>query len=387
MSEERRVESKVSRHVHKALALAIDEGRIAGGVVLVARDGEVIVQQAGGFADIARRKPMRTSTRFRLASVTKPIVSLALMKLVDIGTVSLHEPITRWLPYFRPSLADGCVPEITLHHLLSHSAGLSYGFQEPAGSEYEKLGISDGLDSSGLSLEENLRRLAAAKLKFEPGGSWQYSLASDVIGAVIECATGCLLSDAIEVLISGPLGVPSLAFTAKSSEALAVPYVDSTGMLVEMAEPAEVMPPETLGVIRFSPRRVYAAGEYPSGGAGMVGEASDILKILEVVRKDGAGFVSEDVARLMTTAHIGADLRAQGGGWGFGYMGAVLMDPSVMKTPQSVGTVEWGGVYGHTWFFDRAMGLTVVSLTNTTWEGVGGRFPQEIRDAVYAAFG
>jgi len=373
--------------VHSALTLAVDEGRIAGGVVLVALDGEVVAQEAAGFADIARRIPMRTETRFRLASVTKPIVSLALMKLVDIGTVSLHEPITRWLPYFRPSLANGRIPEITLHQLLSHSSGLSYGFQEPVGSEYEQLGISDGLDSSGLSLEENLRRLAAAKLKFEPGSAWHYSLASDVIGAVIECATGCLLSDAIEVLISGPLGLPSLAFTAKSRDVLATPYVDSIGMLMEMREPEQVSPPDTLGVIRFSPRRAYSVGEYPSGGAGMVGDASDILKVLEVVRKDGAGFISDDVARLMATAHIGSDLRAQDDGWGFGYMGAVLMDPSVMNTPQRAGTVEWGGVYGHTWFFDRETGLTVVSLTNTTWEGVGGRFPQEVRDAVYAAIG
>jgi CubicO group peptidase (beta-lactamase class C family) len=386
MSEEGRLQSEVSRRVRSALASAVDEARIVGGVVLVAWNGKVIAQEAAGVANRALAIPMHIEACFRLASVTKPILSLAAMKLVDGGALSVHEPITYWLPYFRPSLADGHVPEITLHHLLSHSSGLSYGFQEPPGSEYEQLGISDGLDCSGLSLEENLRRLAVAKLQFEPGTAWRYSLASDVVGAIIEHATGRNLPDAIDELISAPLGLDSLAFTVQSESTLAVPYIDSEQQLMVMPESAEVVPPEGVNAIRFSPRRAHSVGEFPSGGAGMVGGASDILKVLEVVRKDGAGFIKAELARLMSTAHVGADLRAQGDGWGFGYMGAVLTDPSVTKTPQRAGTVEWGGVYGHNWFFDPSTGLTAVSLTNTTWEGVGGRFPQEVRDAVYAVF-
>jgi CubicO group peptidase (beta-lactamase class C family) len=385
MSEAGQLEIQVSRRVRSALAQAVDETRIAGGVVLVALDGDVIAQEAAGFANQALAIPMHIDTRFRLASVTKPIISLAAMKLLEIGVLGLHEPVSHWLPYFRPSLADGRRPEITLHHLLSHSSGLSYGFQEPPGSEYERFGISDGLDCSGLSLEENLRRLAAAKLKFEPGTAWQYSLALDVVGAIIERATGCTLPDAIDALISGPLGLDSLAFTVQSEFELAVPYVDSLQTLTVMPEPAEVVPPEGTNAIRFSPCRAHTVGEFPSGGAGMIGGASDILKVLEIVRKKGAAFIDAKLARLMRSAHVGADLRAQGDGWGFGYMGAVLMAPSVLNTPQRVGTIGWGGVYGHSWFFDPAAGLTVVSLTNTTWEGVGGRFPQDVRDAVYAA--
>ena len=385
MSEAGQLEIQVCRRVRSALAQAVDETRIAGGVVLVALDGDVITQEAAGFANQALAIPMHIDTRFRLASVTKPIVSLAAMKLLEMGVLDLHEPVSHWLPYFRPSLADGRRPDITLHHLLSHSSGLSYGFQEHPGSEYERFGISDGLDCSGLSLEENLRRLAAAKLKFEPGTAWQYSLALDVVGAIIERATGRTLPDAIDALISGPLGLDSLAFIVQSEFELAVPYVDSLQTLTMMPEPAEVVPPEGPNAIRFSPCRAHTVGEFPSGGAGMVGAASDILKVLEIVRKKGAGFLDAKLVRLMCSAHVGADLRAQGDGWGFGYMGGVLMAPSVLNTPQRVGTVGWGGVYGHSWFFDPAAGLTVVSLTNTTWEGVGGRFPQDVRDAVYAA--
>lgn len=387
MSEDILFHKTMSRNVSTVLSQAFTENRIAGGVVLVAAEGAVIAQEVTGFADIALEIPMRADARFRLASVTKPIVSLAAMKLVELAVLDLHEPISNWLPYFRPFLANGRQPEITLHHLLSHSSGLSYRFQEMAGSDYERFGVSDGLDCSGLSLEENLRRLAGVKLKFEPGAAWQYSLGLDVVGAVIECATERTLPEAIDDLICRPLGLRSLAFTVRSESELAVPYVNTSGTLMAMPEYAEVLPPDAVSAIRFSPCRALAENEFASGGAGMVGSASDILKVLEIVRKDGAGFIDSKLARLMRNAHVDADRRAKRDGWGFGYMGAVLADPFRLNTPQQVGTVAWGGVYGHTWFFDVASGLTVVALTNTTWEGVGGRLPLEIRDGVYAALG
>lgn len=290
MRESARFQEEVSRNVLTVLSQAVDQGRIAGGVVLVALNGVVVAQEAAGYENIALAIPMHINARFRLASVTKPIVSLAALKLVHLGILDLHEPITNWLPYFRPRLANGRQPDITLHHLLSHSSGLSYGFQEAAGSEYERFGVSDGLDCSGLTLAENLRRLGNAKLKFEPGAAWQYSLGLDVVGAIIECATESALPDAIGDLICRPLGLNSLAFAAKSQRELAVPYIDSSGTLTEMPEPAEVVPPDSGIAIRFSPRRAHAPNEFPSGGAGMVGDARDILKALETVRKDGAGF-------------------------------------------------------------------------------------------------
>ena len=387
MSADEHYDSETNRQIGRVLSRAVNESRIAGGVVLVARDGRLIVQQALGFADKEFAQPMCADARFRLASVTKPIVSLAAMKLVDAGKLNLHEPITRWLPHFRPRLADGQVPDISVHHLLSHSSGLSYCFQEPDGSEYHRLGVSDGLDCSGLSLEENLQRLAATTLQFEPGSAWRYSLAIDVIGAVIERVTGQPLRDAISQLIASPLGLTSLEFTVTNGTPLVTPYVNVGEQLVSMSDPADVLPPAGVNAIRFAPSRAYARDEFPSGGAGMVGTASDILKLLEIVRRNGSGFISTGMAELMVTPHVTAERRGQGDGWGFGYMGAVLTDPSVMNTPQRIGTIEWGGVYGHNWFVDRAASLTMVSLTNTTWEGVGGRVPVELRDAVYAAIG
>ncbi|MBN3854014.1 beta-lactamase family protein [Paraburkholderia sp. Ac-20340] len=385
MGRQNRIDSDVAQKVRAVVSCAQMERRIAGGVVLVAKDGELVAEEAFGFENLRLAVPMKTSQCFRLASVTKPIVSLAVIRLVDCGELDLYEPVTRWLPYFRPSLATGNVPGITLHHLLTHSSGLSYGFQEVAGGQYETLGVSDGLDQSGISLEENLRRLSSAHLQFEPGTAWRYSLAIDVLGAVIEKVIGAELPVAIEELVSRPLGLQSLAFAVSTDTALAVPYVDGAGALDEMPDFAEVTPPDGNGAIRFSPNRAYLADEFPSGGAGMVGTAPDVLRLLEVLRKDGGGFISSQRARTMFHPHVGADLRGQGDGWGYGYMGAVLVDPSVMDTPQSVGTVEWGGVYGHNWFVDRTSALTVVSLTNTTWEGVGGSFPQEVRNAIYAS--
>ncbi|WP_322092598.1 serine hydrolase domain-containing protein [Paraburkholderia bannensis] len=383
MSNARSPDTEVAFRLREVLATAVDTKRIAGGEVIVALKGEIIAHEVFGYSNLGRSVPMAIGERFRLASVTKPIVSLAAIKLVADGELSLHEPITRWLPYFRPSLAGGSVPPITLHHLLTHTSGLSYGFQEPPGGEYDELGISDGLNCSGLSLEDNLRRLSAANLKFEPGSAWRYSLALDVTGAIIEKVTGIALPKAVEELVSRPLGLRSFDFNVPEETSLAVAYVDSSGTLQEMGDKAEVVPPDGVNAIRFSPRRAFAQREFPSGGAGMVGTGMDVLSVLEVLRKDGVGFIGEDWARMMVQPHVDAELRGQGDGWGFGYMGAVLMDPTVMKTPQHPGTVEWGGVYGHNWFIDGAAGISVVSLTNTTWEGVGGCFPQKVRDAVY----
>jgi CubicO group peptidase (beta-lactamase class C family) len=373
------------RRLRHIMESAVNEARIAGGVVVVAHDGQVIVEEAFGLENVASNTSMHSQARFRLASVTKPIICFAALRLVDAGRLSLDEPITRWLPYFRPSLSDGSTPDITLHQLLTHTSGLSYGFQEAAGTEYHELKVSDGLDCAGLTLKQNLERLAMARLHFGPGTAWKYSLAIDVIGAIIEQVTGRSLPHAIDELVISPLELPSLAFTVPVDVALAVPYVTGERKVFEMEESAMVRPPDGVNAIRFSPGRAYSTNDFPSGGAGMVGTAIDILRFLEATRTNGGGLLTTELSQLIAEPHVSADMRGQQDGWGFGYMGAVLMEPSILSTPQTIGTVEWGGVYGHNWFVDRAAALTVVSLTNTTWEGVGGRFPLEVRDAVYGA--
>lgn len=362
---------------------ALAERRIVGAVVLVARDGEVVYRRAAGWSDRELRMPMREDAIFRYASLTKPIVSALIVALAQDGTLNLDDPVTRWLPRFRPHLADGTRPAITLRQLLTHTAGLSYGFAEAPGNAYERLGVSDGLDRPGLSIDKNLHRLAKAPLFYPPGQGWRYSLSLDVLGAVAAKAARKPLPELVRTRITGPLGMRDTGFAVADRGRLVAPYIDGKPEPVRME--TDVRVPLWQGAVQFSPGRVLNLASYPSGGAGMVGTAGDFLRFLETVRSGGGGLLSDDSAQAMMRDHVGAQAQTRGPGWGFGYGGAVLDDPAAAQVPHGKGTFAWGGVYGHSWFVDPQQRLTVIALTNTAMEGMSGAFPTEIRDAVYAA--
>ncbi|WP_211105445.1 serine hydrolase domain-containing protein [Azospirillum brasilense] len=193
--------------VHSAVQRALDEQRLVGAVVLVAQDGALLHRQAAGFADRESAQPMAVETVFRLASVSKPIVSTAALALVAQGRLDLDADITRWLPRFQPRLADGRPARITARQLLSHTAGLGYRFFEAdADGPYARAGVSDGMDASGISLDENLRRLAGVPLLYEPGTGWGYSLATDVLGALVARVHGTTLDEDARPPGTGPPG-------------------------------------------------------------------------------------------------------------------------------------------------------------------------------------
>ncbi len=160
----------------QVFATALCEKRIVGAIAIVAQHGQVLYRRAHGLADRESARPLQEDNLFRLASVTKPIVTVAVLRLIASGHMRLDDPITRWLPDFTPKLADGSAPVLTVHQLLSHTAGLSYVLSEEFGTCYHTLGISDGLDLVDFDLQENLRRLAAAPLLYAPGSAWRYSL-------------------------------------------------------------------------------------------------------------------------------------------------------------------------------------------------------------------
>src|SRR5690606_27931313 len=184
----------------------VEEQRIVGAVVLVALGGNVVYRRAAGYADRERNRPMQEDAIFRLASVTKPMVSAAALRLVEQGRLDLRAPVTRWLPEFRPRLRDGRSPVVTVHQFLTHTAGLSYGFMEAEDGPYRRAGVSDGLDA-GAGLGENLRRIAGVPLAYEPGAGWRYSVALDVLGAAMGAAVGEALPEIVRHEITQPLGL------------------------------------------------------------------------------------------------------------------------------------------------------------------------------------
>ncbi|MBB6559063.1 CubicO group peptidase (beta-lactamase class C family) [Acidovorax soli] len=325
---------------------------------------------------------------FRLASVSKPIVSTAALVLVAQGRLDLDAGIERWLPEFQPRLADGSAQRITARQLLSHTAGLGYRFFEAdADGTYARAGISDGMDAAGISLQENLRRLASVPLLYAPGTAWGYSLATDVLGALIERIHGTALGEAVRHLVTGPLGMADTGFVAPDAWRVATAYVNDLPQPHRLAE-GEVVPAfeGTVG-IPYSPARVFDAQAFPSGGAGMAGTAGDFLRLLETLRQGGGALLPRELVEEMGRDQTrGLELpNAPGCGFGLGF--SVLRDARLAASPESVGTWRWGGAYGHAWFVDRALGLSAVAFTNTLYEGMSGRFVTDLRDAVYGAVG
>ncbi|HVI91714.1 MAG TPA: serine hydrolase domain-containing protein [Dongiaceae bacterium] len=358
--------------------------KLVGMVLVVLQDGEIRFARTAGLADRETGRVLQSDAIFRYASLTKPIVTAAVMRLIEQGQISLRDPITRYLPDFRPRLTDGTTPVITLHHLLTHTAGLSYGFWQPADGPYLKAGISDGLDAPGRSFADNLARIAAVPLAYAPGTKWGYSVALDVLGAALEAATSETLPALVERLVTGPLGMRDTAFLCRDQERLAVAYSDSPEAPVRLSG-TMVVPFAGTDGIRVTPDRYADPASFPSAGAGMLGTAGDFARFLEAIRTGGAPILTPESVMQMMRGQIG-DLvvDTRGPGWSFGYGWAVLQDPVAAAAPQHAGTIQWGGVYGHSWFVDPVARLTVIGLTNTAVAGMTGAFPMVVRDAVYA---
>lgn len=374
----------LSRGIDAAIDRALTEKRLVGTVVLVAQDGRLVYRRAAGLADREAGRAMREDSVFLYASLTKPMVTAAALRLVEEGRIALSDPVTKFLPDFRPKLADGSEPVITIHHLLTHTAGLIYGFTEPADGPYHRAGVSDGLDVPGRSFADNLRRIASVPLAFAPGSAWAYSLALDVLGAVLEQATGESLGDLVRSRITDPLGLQDTGFAPPDRSRLAAAYADDEPAPVRMGEHYAIPAPREFAGLSFAPGRIFDPASYPSGGAGMAGTAGDFLVFLEALRCGGAPILKPETVQAMASSQIPGLAMPASPGTTFGYGFALVTEPAAAGVPMTAGTWRWGGVYGHSWFVDPAGRLSVVGLTNTALEGMKGEFVADLRAAIYA---
>lgn len=358
---------------------AVAAGRIVGCTVMLAEHGRVLLARSAGLADREAGRAMTPDTWLRYASVSKPFATVAALRLMAQGRLAPDDPVTRYLPDFTPALACGHRPQVTVDQLMSHMAGLDYTFAQPPDGPYHRAGISDGIGDSGITLTENLRRIAAVPLDRAPGTSWRYSIATDVLGAVIQAASDRPLPDAMADLVTGPLGIKA-AFHA-DPDRLAANYADGDPPR-RMDGLTQVPIPLREGLhYRFLPRRSSDPQAYPSAGGGMSGTAAAALTLLETLR--AGPFLPEHLRRLAQRNRIVQPHPMRGPGWGHAWAGAVLTDPALAQgLGLGPGTLSWGGIYGHSWLIDPGRGLTLLSMTNTTPQGVNGAFSAEMTAAV-----
>lgn len=359
----------LAERLDKAIGAALGD-RIVGCVVLVERRGEAPYARAAGLADREAGRAMEEDAIFRLASVTKPVVAACVLRMVDLGRIGLDDPVTKFLPRFRPLSPDGVERPITIRQLLNHTSGLTYG-----GTGTFARGLSGPIQS----LEDWLAEIAEAGLLFAPGTGWEYGMSSDVLGGVVASVNGSDLAGALARHVSGPLGMTDTQFGVTDLARLAVPYADGRPP-IRMGEP-HVMRGDDGSDTEFSPARILTPGVPQSGGAGLAGTAGDVMRLLRGLAGD---FLSPALRDAAFANQIGALPRREGdAGKRFGFLGAVTQDPKAARTALPVGAVDWGGAWGHNWVVDRASGTVIVVCTNTTYEGCNGAFREEIIQAVF----
>jgi CubicO group peptidase (beta-lactamase class C family) len=349
----------------------VDEGRLAGWQVVISRHGKVVHTSCRGERDAGRHLPIEPDTIYRIFSMTKPITALAAMMLVEQGEMLLGDPISRWLPEFADprvyvggsDLAPDTVPAgepIRVRHLLTHTAGFAYAFlrSHPVAMMYRNAGLDEFARSTN-TLAQMCQQWAGMPLIFEPGSEWQYSIASDVLGRLIEVVSGTPLDAFFDKHILGPLNMTDTGFRLPEDkrERLAELY---------LATPAGFTPASQIAEVIFTER-------WPSGGAGLVSTAYDYHRFTQLLLRDGeldgVRLVAPATARLMHANHLpgNQDLASVGrpmfaefpmAGMGFGLSMATLLDLATVGIAGSVGDYGWGGFASTVFVVDPALDLT-----------------------------
>ena len=290
----------------------VDDGKIAGGVTMMARHGKAIHLKAVGMADREAGTPMQTDSIFRIASMTKPITSVAVMMLWEQGKLGLDDPVSKYIPEFKntevlvsvdPLETRPAMQEITIRHLLTHTSGLSYG--SSVKSLYDKHGISGGLTTTDMNLEHMMKTLAKLPLLFDPGEGFQYGMSTDVLGRVIEVVGGMGLDRYLEKNIFKPLGMDDTYFKVPPDQLhrLVSVYI-SGGNGIQKLEGGKIGPGKLMSDYPYS-----KSHKYLSGGGGLCSTSGDYMRFCQMLLNGGelggVRLLKEETVRMMTANQIG----------------------------------------------------------------------------------
>ena len=354
----------------------VDQGKFPGAQTLIARHGQVAYSDWVGQRDIEGARPWERDTIARIYSMTKPITSVALLMLYEDAQVHLDTPVDEFIPEFadRHVLIEGATSidqvrradtRMTLHHLLTHTSGLTYSFNEGVLAR-EMLERKLDFSVKEGDLANTVSRLAELPLGFDPGARWNYGVSTDVLGRVVEIVSGMTLAEFFAERIFAPLGMTDTGFEIAPDKAgrFATCYVKTDENPLHVMDRGEAS--------------AYAAGHVRqfSGGGGLTSTIEDYLRFAEMLRRKGElggeRLLAPRTAELMATNALRGDLASMGqpvfsevsfDGVGFGLGVSVTIEPGLAKTACSMGDFGWGGMASTMFWVDPVQDMVVIFFT------------------------
>ncbi|MFH0871919.1 MAG: serine hydrolase domain-containing protein [bacterium] len=378
--EEVGLSSERLERVDRVMQDFVDRNQISGAVALIARHGKIAYCKSFGLMD--EGKTMCNEAIFRIASMTKPITSVAVMMLLEEGRILLKDSLSKYLPEFKnPAvlISDGdqegqyhLVPakrEITIRHLLDHTSGISYGFwgRRHLGKLYAQAGVSDGLVQTEGTIAQGVSKLAKLPLMNQPGEAWEYGLNTDVLGCLVEVVSGMPLDQFFQERIFKPLGMEDTHFflpQEKLGRLSAVYTPNGQGGVSKLPEE-----PVRMGSEVFSSSWHYRGPRtYFSGGAGLASTAADYVRFLQMLLNggelEGVRLLGRETVALMTRNHIGdLEVFLRDPDYKFGLGFAVLTDPERSGRIESKGEYNWSGYFYTRFWVDPKEDLIGIILT------------------------
>jgi len=352
------------------LKRAVEQRQIAGGAALVARKGKIAHLATAGMQDAEAGVPISEATIYRIASMTKPVTSVAAMMLVEEGKLALSDPVAKFIPEFKQvrvltkdaqpnqpldRITTPVTTPLTVRHLLNHTSGITYGFWDRPilGKLYREAGVSDGLIETPGTTADNARRLASAPLIFQPGAAWEYGLNTDLLGRVVEVASGQSLDQFFQTRIFEPVGMRDTHFIlpAEKRTRLAALYTPDDSKKIRRVGEG----PQQIGTTRFSATYPLADNsQYHSGGAGLVSTLGDYARFLQMLLNhgefNGRRLLKAETITQMTRNQIGdlsPSINTHGDKFGYGF--GIVTAASQPAEVASLGSYSWGGIF-YTYF-------------------------------------
>ncbi|MBN2139215.1 MAG: beta-lactamase family protein [Sedimentisphaerales bacterium] len=368
----------------------VEKGRIGGAVAVVSRHGKIAYFQCAGKADIESGVDMQEDTIFRIASMSKPITSVAVLILYDQGKIRLEDPVSKYIPEFkepkvlrRGEEAVKARREITIKDLLRHTSGLSYQWDSQLGPLYRQAGITHGVIGDDSVLAEKMKRLGGIPLLHEPGEAWTYSLGVDVLGRVVEVASGMSFKEFLDEQVFGPLGMKDSFFFVPEEKLgrLAVAYAPQAGGGLKRLD-SEVV---NEGPFSYCADHPYKGRKmYYSGGGGLCSTAGDYLRFCRMLlgggQLGGVRILKKSTVAMMTTDQVGRLRQGEGFGLGVG----IVRNAQEAGGLDCVGSYGWGGFWYTTFFVDPAKELIGICMGQIHPEGEA-TINREFKKLVYEA--